>query len=142
MNMCHAHMELILYSNKVQLIQTLLLLVLVSNETKRLFYYNNHKGYVHERTQPLTMPTPYWLWMAMVFIPCGYGTTANNQQTNNPKDGNIPSLGSQPESIIAFQDYMLYHCHHLASCLNDQDCELRLTSEACVSHSGEDSSSV
>ena len=29
--------------------------------------------------------------------------TASNQLTINPKDGINPSLGSQPESIIAFQ---------------------------------------
>ena len=30
--------------------------------------------------------------------------TASNQLTINPKDRKIPSLGSRPESIIAFQD--------------------------------------
>ena len=109
-------MQLTLYSKQVQFIQTLLLLVSVSskasNKASRYFYYNNHKGYIHERTQPLTTPTPYWLWMVMVYPPwfhshniyilCGYRITASNQQTNNPKDGKIPSLRSQPESIIAF----------------------------------------
>ena len=36
--------------------------------------------------QPLTTPTPYWLWKMY------------------PKDRKMPSLGSWPMSIIAFQD--------------------------------------
>ena len=28
----------------------------------------------------------------------------------------MPSLGSRPESIIAFQDLRFYHCSYLVSC--------------------------
>ena len=35
---------------------------------------------------------------------CDYGATANDQQTVNPKDEKMSSLGSQPKSIITFQD--------------------------------------
>ena len=43
-----------------------------------------------------------------------YGATANNQQTINLKDKKMPSLGSRPMSIIAFQD-LAYQCCHLVS---------------------------
>ena len=46
----------------------------------------------------------------------GYEATANNQRTINPKEWKMPSLGSRPESIIAFQDLRFYQCTHLVSC--------------------------
>ena len=41
--------------------------------------------------------------------------TANNQLTIKPKDGKKLFVGSQPESIIAFQELHFYHCCHLVS---------------------------
>ena len=39
-----------------------------------------------------------------VVMLCNYGATAYNQLAINPKVRKIPSLGSWPVSIIAFQD--------------------------------------
>ena len=41
---------------------------------------------------------------------------ASNQLTINSKDEKMPSLGSRPEPIIAFQDLRFYQCRHLVSC--------------------------
>ena len=50
-----------------------------------------------------------------IFI-MAYLVMANNQLTINTKDAKRPSLGSRPESIIAFQDSRFYQCRRLVSC--------------------------
>ena len=52
----------------------------------------------------LQCQTPYWLWIVYIHYLWLYEATANNQLTINPEDRKMPSLGSRPESIIAYLD--------------------------------------
>ena len=67
------------------------------------------KAFKHEMVQPHT--TSNFL-LAMdnihIVVTIGHGQQPANNQPY--KDGKMASLGSQPESIIAFQDLRFYQC--------------------------------